>query len=133
MTAGRYLLDTNTVSYLFRSQGKVAERLAAVPVGSVSISAITEAELRYGLARRPSEKLAKAVDEFLLRVVVLPWTSSTAKSYGKLRAVLEKDGLTVALHDLLIAAHAHQVGATLVSHDHVFTHFPGLDAVDWFA
>jgi predicted nucleic acid-binding protein len=52
----------------------------------VSISAITEAGLRYGLARHPSDKLAKAVDEFLLRVVVLPWTSATAKSYGKLRA-----------------------------------------------
>jgi tRNA(fMet)-specific endonuclease VapC len=128
----RYLLETNTVSYLFRSEGRVAEHLAAVAVGCVSISAITEAELQYGLARRPSDKLAKAVGEFLLRVPVLPWTSDTAESYGKLPAALEKDGFTIALHDLLIAAHAYQVGATLVSRDHVFAHIPHLEAVDWY-
>jgi len=127
-----YLLDTNTVSYLFRSQGRVAEHLSALPVGTVSISAITEAELRYGLARNPSRRLHAAVDELLARVGCLPWTSDTAQTYGTLRAALEKTGTTVALHDLLIAAHAHDTGAVLVTHDHVFDHIPGLTVEDWY-
>jgi tRNA(fMet)-specific endonuclease VapC len=127
-----YLLDTNTVSYLFRREGQVAERLATVSVGSVHISAITEAELRYGLARHPSKKLAAAVAEFLLRVDVAPWTSDVPKAYGPLRAACERSGTTVALHDLLIAAHALQLGAVLVSHDRVFARIPEIRTVDWY-
>jgi tRNA(fMet)-specific endonuclease VapC len=128
----RYLLDTNTVSYLFRSQGRVAEHLGTVSVGSVEISAITEAELRYGLARHPSKRLTAAVTEFLLRVDVVPWTSDTAKACGPLRAACEHDGITVALHDLLIAAHALQLGAVLVNHDHIFARIPQLHTADWY-
>lgn len=129
----RYLLDTNTVSYLFRSQGHVAAHLAVVRVGSVCVSSVTEAELRYGVAKHSSQRLARAVDEFCARTQVVPWTSDTAKTYGALRADLERTGLTVALHDLLIAAHASQIGAVLVTHDRIFSQVPGLQTADWYA
>ncbi|MCL2850149.1 MAG: type II toxin-antitoxin system VapC family toxin [Micrococcales bacterium] len=128
----RYLLDTNTVSFLFRSQGQVAEHLSSVAVGSVCISSVTEAELRYGVAKNPSRPLATAVDELCARIAVVGWTSQTAKTYGTLRAHLERTGTTVALHDLLIAAHATELGAILVTHDHVFAHVAGLATTDWY-
>ncbi len=127
----RYLLDTNTISYFFRQQAQMARRLADCPVGSVYLSAITEAELRFGIARHPAVRLEAAVRELLLRVEVLPWTSDVAKTYGRLRADLSARGITVALHDLQIAAHAMQQDMTLVSHDHVFGHVPGLKLEDW--
>ncbi|MFT4102169.1 MAG: type II toxin-antitoxin system VapC family toxin [Burkholderiaceae bacterium] len=127
----RYLLDTNTVSYVFRRQGGVAQRLAAQKVGTVFLSAVTEAELCYGIARNPVPRLEVAVRELLMRVEVLPWTSDVARSYGRLRAGLEKAGITVALHDLQIAAHALQQKMILVSHDRIFTRMPELIVEDW--
>ena len=128
----RFLLDTNTVSYVFRQQGAVAQRLAACKLGTVFLSAITEAELRYGIARHPqARRLETAVHELLLRLDVLPWTSDVAKTYGTLRAALEKTGISVALHDLQIAAQALHEGMVLVSHDRVFGRVPGLKVVDW--
>ncbi|MFT3801618.1 MAG: type II toxin-antitoxin system VapC family toxin [Burkholderiaceae bacterium] len=127
----RYLLDTNTVSYVFRRQGRVARRLATHKVGTVFLSAVTEAELCYGIARHPAPGLEVAIREFLMRVEVLSWTSEVAKTYGRLRADLERVGTTVALHDLQIAAHALQQKMILVSHDRIFTRVPELIVEDW--
>jgi len=127
-----HLLDTNTVSYIFRGQGNAAHHLARCRVGTVFVSAVTEAELRYGLARHPSHRLETAVHEFLLRVEVLPWTSDVAQIYGTLRARLETQGVGIALHDLQIAAHALQQEMVLVSHDAVFTRIRGLKVDDWW-
>ena len=87
-----YLLDTNTVSYVLKGNiPEVRRRLARVPMADVAVSVVTEAELRFGLARRPKAKqLAIAVEEFLVRVTVLSWNSSVAKAYAQLRADLER-------------------------------------------
>lgn len=128
----RYLLDTNTVSYIFRQQGSAIRRLAACEVGAVFLSTVTEAELRYGIARHASApRLEVALRELLVHVESLPWTSNIAKTYGSLRASLEKAGITVALHDLQIAAHALHEGMVLVSHDRVFRQLTGLKVEDW--
>ena len=64
----RYLLDTNTASYIIRgSIPAVERRLVKVPIAQIAISAVTEGELRYGVARRPdATRLQTVVDEFLL-------------------------------------------------------------------
>ena len=49
----RFMLDTNTVSFLIKGHPVVARHVVAVPLSSLCISAITEGELRYGLAKRP--------------------------------------------------------------------------------
>jgi tRNA(fMet)-specific endonuclease VapC len=130
----RYLLDTNTVSYLIRSHPRVAARVVAVPMASLCISAITEGELLFGLAKRPeATRLYRAVQEFLSRITVLPWASQTAQSYGPLRAELQKAGTTVAPIDLLIAAHALEVGAVLVTSDQALFQVPQLKLENWAA
>ena len=74
----RYLRDTNTVSYIIKGTiPRVRERLLKVPMAAVGASAMTEAELRYGVARHPAgARLSRIVDEFLLRVEVLAWDSA---------------------------------------------------------
>lgn len=130
----RYMLDTNTVSHLLRGHSAVAGRVVAVPMASLCISAITEGELLFGLAKRPTAKqIHLAVQEFLLRVDVLPWDSTAAKLYGTVRASMAGQGKVLAPLDLLIATHALSVGAVLVTNDHAFSQMTNLDIEDWTA
>jgi len=53
----------------------VRRHIVRVPRAHLAISAVTEAELQYGVAHRPdATRWRKVVDEFLLRVTTLPWT-----------------------------------------------------------
>jgi tRNA(fMet)-specific endonuclease VapC len=128
----RYMLDTNTVSYLLRAHPSVTHRIKSEAMESLSISAITEGELLFGLAKRPeATQLRAAVYQFLLRVEVLPWDSSAAAHYGQARADLEKRGRTLAPLDTLIGSHAMSVDATLVTSDQAFGQMTGLKVEDW--
>lgn len=131
--ANQYLLDTNIASFIIKGNvPAVRRRLARVPMAQVSISAVTEGELRYGVARRPAAtKLRQIVEEFLLRVNVLPWDSDAARHYANLRAELERLGQPVGNLDMMIGAHALAAGATLVSNDRVFARIKQLKVEDW--
>jgi tRNA(fMet)-specific endonuclease VapC len=131
--AVRYLLDTNTASYVIKGNlPRVREQLVKVPMAEVGISVITEAELLFGLARLPQAvSLRAAVEEFLLRLDVLPWDSDAAEHYAQLRAVLEKKGQPMGNLDLMICAHALALEAVLVTGDRVFRRVVGLTIEDW--
>ncbi len=129
----RYLLDTNTVSYIIKgNRSRVRERLLKVAMAEVGISVITEAELLFGLARRPdATQLKIVVEEFLLRVEILPWDSEAAQQYASIRAMLEASGQPMGNLDLMIAAQALASGTTLVTSDAVFRRVKGLKIEDW--
>ncbi len=128
----RYMLDTNTVSHLIKEHSAVARRVVAVPMASICVSAITDGELLFGLAKRPNAKqLHLAVREFLRRVDVLPWDSAVAEHYGTVRADLERQGRILAPLDLLIATHALSLGAVLVTSDRAFGRVADLHVEDW--
>jgi tRNA(fMet)-specific endonuclease VapC len=129
----RYLLDTNTASYAIKGNvARVREQLLKIAMADVGISVITEAELRFGVARLPSAiRLKDLVEEFLLRVEVLPWNSAAANRYAEIRAALERSGKPMGNMDMLIAAHALSVEAVLVTHDRVFRRVKGLKLEDW--
>src|SRR5262250_3033838 len=118
----RYLLDTNTCSYIIKgNMPRARERLLRVPMAEVGISVVTEAELRFGVARLAgATKLEAAVEEFLLRVEILPWDSECAKRCARLRTELEERGEPMGNLDMMIAAQALATGTTLVSSDRVF-------------
>jgi tRNA(fMet)-specific endonuclease VapC len=130
-----YLLDTNTVSYIAKGKSLAARaRLEALGEEEiVCISAITEAELRYGLAKRPgAHVLRAAVEALLFKLRILAWGSKEAAAYGGLRAKLEAAGITLSELDMQIAAHAIALGAVLVTNDKAFLHVEDLDAtVNW--
>ncbi|ACI52118.1 PilT protein domain protein [Gluconacetobacter diazotrophicus PA1 5] len=128
------MLDTNTVSHILKGHPRALERLSQIPMASVCISVITEAELRFGIAKRPeATRLHRVVNEFLQRVDVQPWESSTADSYGNLRAALEASGKIVGSLDLLIAAHALDLNSILVTNDAGFSKIAQLETEDWTA
>ncbi len=128
----RYMLDTNTVSHLLREHPSVVGRIIDVPMASLCISAITEGELLFGLAKRPSAKqLHVAVQAFFIRVDTLPWDSTAAEHYGVVRADMARVGKVLAPLDLLIATHALSVGATLVTNDQAFSQMADLHIEDW--
>jgi tRNA(fMet)-specific endonuclease VapC len=120
----RYLLDTNMASDVIRGTfPRVRERLVKVPMEQLWVSAVTEAELLFGVARRPeAARLKTAVGEFLLRVPALPWDSAAAREYAQIRATLERAGTPMGNLDMMIAAHALAVEAVLVTRDRVFRH-----------
>jgi tRNA(fMet)-specific endonuclease VapC len=129
----RYLLDANIAGYVIKGNiPAVRRRLVKVPMAQVSISAVTEAELRYGVERRPdATRLEAIVDEFLLRVTVHPWDSEAARHYGRLRATLEREGRPMGNLDMMIGAHALALGAVLVTNDRAFARIKKLKVEDW--
>ena len=129
----RYLLDTNTASYVIKGNfPRVRERLTRLAMSEVGISTVTEAELRFGAERLPSAaRLRLAITEFMEAIRVLPWDSPAAEQYACLRTALERSGTPVGNLDLMIAAHALAIKAVLVTHDRVFRHVKGLNTEDW--
>ena len=128
-----YLLDTNTASYVIKGNiPRVRQRLSKVPMAEVAISVITEAELLFGVARKPEAVALKtAVEEFLLRVDVLPWNSQSARHYARIRAALEGEGRPMGNLDMMIAAQALATPAVLVTSDSVFARIKHLRTEDW--
>lgn len=129
------VLDTNTVSYYFRGDVRVVERLSSLAPAEVSVSAIAEYELRYGLLRLPEIAAAprlKALDAFLAPLKVLSFDSRSAEYAAHIRADLEKAGTPIGPHDILIAATALRYGATLVTRNvREFSRVPGLRWENW--
>lgn len=129
----RYLLDTNIASYVIKGNvPRVRENLRRVPMADVGISAVTEAELRFGVARKPhANRLELAVEEFLIRVEILAWDSAAARHYAILRSAMEDSGTPMGNLDMMIAAQALAADAILVSHDRVFHRVRQLTLEDW--
>jgi tRNA(fMet)-specific endonuclease VapC len=129
----RLMLDTNICIYLMRHQPpQVARRFAALQQGDAVMSAVTYAELRYGVELRPD--LADAAETALAALVdlipVLPFDATAARRYGELRAAV-RDRQRNAL-DRLIAAHALANDLTLVTNNEAdFRVYPGLRVENW--
>ena len=116
------MLDTNIASHVIRGdQLDVRQRLLQIPMEKLVISAVTEAELRYGVAKRGYPKLlTQAVQLFLDRVETLSWSASVAAVYANLRIQAEKAGNSLAPLDMMIASHAKAAEAILVTRDKAF-------------
>jgi tRNA(fMet)-specific endonuclease VapC len=128
-----YLLDTNTVSYLAKdSVPSVTRQFRRLQVSSIAISTVSEAELLYGLARKPdAHRIASAVHRLLSGIIILPWHSGAAEVYSHLRAALEREGKTMGDMDMMIAAHAIAEDAILVTNDAAFRRIEHLKVEDW--
>ena len=131
MSRSLYMLDTNTVSYLHKGKSALLEqRIKAVDMLCMCISVITEAELLRGVAKHPqAKKLSEVVNNFLMHVDILPWDSSAASAYAKLRRDCDRLEKSLSAMDMLIAAHASAASATLVTHDKAFFQIHALLAI----
>lgn len=128
----RYMLDTNMCIYLIKNQPEeVARRFAQCYVGDVVMSAITYAELEYGVAAAANpncerKNLASLVED----IPVVPFDDAAAAAYGPIR-LATRDSKRDQL-DKLIAAHAVALGVALVTNNlRDFAKYPGVVAENW--
>src|SRR6202171_6655219 len=129
------MLDTNIISDLIRNpQGRAAKRIAKVGEDNICTSIIVAAERRYGCAKSGSKRLLKAVEDLLGEINLLPFDVPADTEYRGIRAELEAAGKPIGSNDLLIAAHAHATGATIVTanRDEV-KRIRGLHVENWVA
>lgn len=129
-----YMLDTDTcVFVLRRSSEALLVRLQAVPVAQQVISVVTHTELLYG-AQVSSKKKANlaAVESLVRHLAVLDWPRNAAVHYAEIRAALKKKGSMIGANDLMIAAHARSLGATVVTNNTKdFARVKGLEVENW--
>ena len=129
------MLDTNQASYLLKGKSATRARILSLRPGEVAcISAVTEAELLYGIAKSGiGEQRMRLLEWFLQLVEIHPWGREEAAVYGRLRAKQEAAGKTLGPLDMQIAAHAISLSAVMVTNDKAFHHVPDLLAVENWA
>lgn len=130
----RWMLDTNAcIAVMNERPAKVKTQLLKVPVETVGISAISLYELKYGVYKSEhSLRNQKTLGTFCRYVRIHPWDEECADVAGQLRADLERAGKLIGPHDLLIAAHAIVMDATLVTANvREFKRVRNLNVVNW--
>jgi len=120
-----YLLDTDTFRYIANGASQAArtefQRRSQDRESVICISALTEAEVRFGMAKQGLSRSRRAAIEGLFaNLQILSWGTEEAAAYAEARATLEAKGLRVSTMDMLIAAHAIAADAALVSPDKIF-------------
>lgn len=132
-----YLLDTNAAIALIKGKpAAIRTRLqrAAAKQASIAISSIVLFELWYGVARSERQREnAERLRVFLSGAIgVAPFDEADASTAGELRATLKSAGTPIGPYDLLIAAQALRMNATLVTANvSEFARVRGLDWQDW--
>ena len=130
----RYMLDTDTSSYIIRNRPEsVRVRFGKLDSSQVCISVITHAELLYGVKSAASVRTIRpAVEDFVRRLTVVEWDSAAAEHYADIRVRLEADGTPIGNMDIVIAAHARSVSAVLVTNNEKhFRRVGGLTVENW--
>ena len=125
-----FMLDANMASYAMRdTHPQVRLHMMAHDMRDLCLSSIAFAELLYG-ARSGSPEILRKVEELAAAMTVVPWNA--AETHAELRIACRKNGTPLSTLDLLIAAQARSIGATLVTAGQAFYNVrPVLDLVDW--
>ena len=129
-----FLLDTEIASRLMRAERRAVTSLRRSSAKSVSISSITMAELLYGARlREDNPSIMVAVRAFLARISVHPWDEAAAEAHARIRVCAKRLGRSAGAFDVMIAAHAEALGATLVTNDVAVKNLKieGLQIVSW--
>lgn len=130
----RYMLDTNILIYAINAKPEaVLQRLQQYTPKDLCISAITLAELEYGVCNssKPDQnRLALLL--FLSGIEIIPFDSDAARAYGEIRHDHKTEGKMIEANDLLIAAHARSLGYILVTNNsREFERVKGLQLENW--
>ena len=129
-----YLLDTSICIHLIRKRpAKLLDRILACDPEEVGLSVITLTELAHGVIKSQDPRRNRdALELFLAALQVLEFPAEAAFAYGQIRAQLEEKGSGLGAMDLMIAAHARALGATLVSNKpREFRRVSGLKTENW--
>lgn len=127
-------LDTNICIYAINKRSTAVLRALRTRDGdTILVSAVTVAELEYGIAKSAAVQQNRvALRHFLAPYEIVSFDEQAAHHYGDIRAALERSGRSIGPNDLLIAAHARSVDATLVTNNvGEFKRVPGLTVENW--
>ena len=136
MTDQLFMLDTDTCIFLMRGESPaLAARVQSVPLQQQVMSAVTFAELTYGVQASAAAKRKQnqsVLDSLVLHLSVLDWPQDAAKHYAEIRTDLKKRGAQLGAADLMIAAHARTMGAIVVTNNvKDFARVKGLEVENW--
>jgi tRNA(fMet)-specific endonuclease VapC len=131
-----YMLDTDTCIFLMRRESqKLEAKVQSVPLQQQVMSALTFAELSYGIQASGAAKRKQnqaTLDSLALHLAVLDWPQDAAKWYAEIRFDLKKRGAQLGAADLMIAAHARSLGAIVVTKNvKDFGRVKGLQVENW--
>jgi tRNA(fMet)-specific endonuclease VapC len=130
------MLDTDTCIFLMRGESPaLAAKVQSVPLQQQVMSAVTFAELTYGVQASAAAKRKQnqsVLDSLVLHLAVLDWLQDAAKHYAEIRTDLKKRGAQLGAADLMIAAHARAMGAIVVTNNvKDFARVKGLEVENW--
>lgn len=136
MTEQLFMLDMDMCIFLMRGESQtLADKVQSVPLQQQVMSAVTFAELTYGVETSAVAKRKQnqaVLDSLALHLAVLDWPQDAAKHYAEIRADLEKRGAQLGAADLMIAAHARAMGAVIVTNNlKDFGRVRGLQVENW--
>jgi tRNA(fMet)-specific endonuclease VapC len=128
------VLDTNTLIYFFKDQGRVAERLLQTPPAELALPAVALYELEVGIAKSNAPERRRAqLEELLAWLEVLPFGAPESRCAAWMRAELEKRGEPIGPLDVLIAGTAFAHDALLITRNlREFGRIPGLRLENWY-
>lgn len=128
-----YMLDTDICVYVINVRPPaVLEKFLAHESDGLGVSAITAAELWFGVRKSGSRRNLTLLDKFLAPLEVADFGADAARTYGEVRAALEQKGTPIGPLDTQIAAHALALGVTLVSNNvREFKRVPKLKLENW--
>jgi tRNA(fMet)-specific endonuclease VapC len=129
-----YMLDTDTCSYIIHNRPiTILAKFNALQTTDLCISVITNAELLFGVEKSSSKKInLEVVESFTSKLIILDWDVSAAKEYAKIRTHLKTKGKLIGNMDMLIAAHALSINATIVTNNtRHFQLIPNLKVENW--
>jgi len=130
----KYMLDTSICIYVIRNKPPtIAQKLTNYVITDFTISAISVAELQYGVSKsRQPARNQQALNQFLIPLTILDFDHAAAIAYGAIRTALESVGLPINSLDLLIAAHAYSRKLTLITNNaREFSRVSGLTVEEW--
>jgi tRNA(fMet)-specific endonuclease VapC len=129
-----YLLDTNILSYFFKKQGNVVQRMHERPAHLMRVSSIVILEIEFGLHRSSNPTKHRTQLDWILRhFTIAPFDADAAQATGLLRHTLEAAGQPIGTYDLFIAGTALAHNLTLVTRNtREFERVPGLKIENWY-
>jgi tRNA(fMet)-specific endonuclease VapC len=115
----QYLLDTNICIYIINKRPEsVYKKFKKVKLENISISSITDFELRYGVEKsQRSEKNFQILEDFLSYLNIVPFDGSASMIAASLRNRLENKGEMIGPYDILIASQAIAKDLVLVTNN----------------
>ena len=132
----KYILDTNAVSALMKGVPAAVDRLADLDRSAVSVPQPVLAEIAYGIERLPRSRrrteLRRRLSLIRNEIGRAEWSDAVSDAFGRIKAMLERQGRRIADFDAAIAAHAVAAGATLITADNAhMARVPDLMVEDW--